>query len=224
MIQINLLPDEMRRSTRTSPRTLALLFVTTVLCFGAVGTTGFLWFNVRADKQARVDILQEQLENMMPRARYADSLDKEKSEFEKRNKTIREIAASRIVWTRKLDRLSEIVSRDASQTRHKVWLESLQVNASPDAANAGVKFEGFSVGDDIESVSNFHEDLRTDPVFAEGFVAFTPPESKVSEDEEKDVEPAKKMEFKFEAKLPVKDKKKPPVRRAAAPPKAPEKS
>jgi len=216
MIQINLLPEEMRRSTRTSPKTLGLLFVATVLCFGGVGTTGFLWFNVRADKQARVDISQEQLDNMMPRAKYADQLDKEKTEFEKRNKTIGEIASSRIVWTRKLDRLSEIVSRDATQQRHRVWLSSLDVNAVTDSQNAGVKIAGYSAGDDLEGVSNFHEDLRTDPVFKEGFVTFTPPDQKVQEAEE-GFEPPKKTEFKFEAKLPVKEKKKGPPRKAPAP-------
>lgn len=217
MIQINLLPDELRRSTRTSPRTLALLFVATVLCFGGVGTTGFLWFNVRADKQARVDISQEQLENMMPRARYADALDKEKSEFEKRNKTIGEIATSRIVWTRKLDRLSEIVSRDATQQRHRVWLNLLDIDARTDTQNAGVGVKGYSVGADLEGVSNFHEDLTKDPTFSEGFVSSTPPSSSV-EDPDKDLEPAVKRAFKFDVKLPSKDKKKPPQRKPAAPP------
>jgi Tfp pilus assembly protein PilN len=206
MIQINLLPDEMRRSTRTSPRTLVLLFVASLFAFGGIGTAGFLWFNVRADKQARVDISQEQLDNMMPRARYADSLDKERSEYEKRNKTIGEIAASRIVWTRKFDRLSEIVSRDATQQRHRVWLESLQMDCKSDS-QGGVKFKGFNAGDDLEGVSNFHEDLAKDPVFGDGFAMFTAPESS-QEDPEEDVEPAIKRSFRFDAKLPVKDKKK----------------
>jgi len=217
MIQINLLPEEMRRATRTSPRTLALLFIASVLGCGAVGTAGFLWFNVRADKQARVEISQEQLENMMPRARYADALDKEKAEYEKRNKTIEEIAGSRIVWTRKLDRLNEIVSRDATQQRHKVWLGVLDVDARTDTQSAGVNVRGFSVGSDIEGVSNFHEDLKNDPVFREGFVGFTPPGSAVT-DPDKELEPAVKREFKFDIKLPTKDKKKGPARRAAPAP------
>ncbi len=216
MIQINLLPDEMRRSTRSSPRTLLILFVASLLSFGGVGTAAVLWFSVRADRQARVDIAQEQLDNMTPRAKYADSLEKEKSEYEKRNKTIREIAASRIVWTRKLDRLSEVVSRDTTQQRHRVWLESLEVDAKSETANPGVKLKGFNSGDEIEGVSNFHEDLKTDPVFSEGFVALTPPDWKV-DDPDENVEPAKKTEFKFEIKLPPKEKKKAPVAKKPAP-------
>ena len=216
MIQINLLPDEMRRATRPSAQTLGVLFVASVLGFGGVGTAGFLWFNVRADKQARVDIAQDQLDNMMPRARYADSLDKEKSEFEKRNKTISEIAMSRIVWTRKLDRLSEIVSRDATQAQHKVWLSALDVDGRTDQTSAGVKVKGFSVGNDLQSVSNFHEDLAKDPVFAEGFVRFTPPDSKEHEPDE-GIEPPVKREFKFDILLPTKDKKKPATKKAPAP-------
>lgn len=220
MIHINLLPEELRRSTRTSPKTLGLLFAASVLCFGGLGTTGFLWFNVRADKQARVDITQEQLEGMMPRAKYADQLDKEKSEFEKRNKTINEIALSRIIWTRKLDRLSEIVSRDATTNRHRAWLDTLDIDCKADTTHPGIKLKGFNAGDDYESVSNFHEDLMTDPVFSDGFVKFTPPDMKVNDPDE-GVEPAKKTEYRFEIKLPEKDKRKAAPKKPAAPAAAP---
>jgi hypothetical protein len=221
MITINLLPDELRRATRTSPRTLGVLLVASLLGFGGLGTTGFLWFNVRADKQARVDISQEQLDNMLPRAKYADSLDAEKAEYEKRNKTIGEIAASRIVWTRKLDRMCEIVNRDMTFQRHRVWLKTLDVDAKADAANPMVRIKGYNAGEDIEGVSNFHEDLRTDPVFAKGFVSFTPPGSKL-EDPEEGVVPAQKREFGFDAKLPAKEKKN-TILKKPAPPKAPAK-
>ncbi len=211
MIKINLLPDELRRNQRSSPRAMALLFATSVICFGGLGTAGFLWFNVRADKQARVDIAQEQLDNLAPRGKYADALAKEKSEFEKRNKTIVEIAASRIVWSRKLDRLGEIVSRDSTQRSHRVWLEMVDVDARPDSNNAGVEFKGSSAGPDLDGVSNFHEELTTDPVFSEGFIASTSPESKLG-DTDDDYEPAVKRDFGFEMKLPGKEKKKAPPR------------
>lgn len=218
MIQINLLPDELRRASRSSPRALVLLFAASVLCFGGLGTAGFLWFNVRADKQARVDIAQEQLDNLTPRAKYADTLAKEKSDFEKRNKTIGEIAASRIVWTRKLDRLGEIVSRDSSQRGHRVWLDSVSIDSRSETSRPGVELKGFSAGADLDSVSNFHEDLSHDPVFSEGFVAFTSPESKLG-DEEAEFEPPMKREFSFDVRLPEKDKKKAPPKRAAPAPK-----
>src|SRR5689334_18350300 len=110
MISINLLPDELRRNSKTSPKALALLFVFSVVSFGSSGFGRFLWFNVKSDREARVNIAQEQLDGYMPRAKYADLLAKEKSEFDKRNKAIGEIAASRVIWTKKLDRLSEVVN------------------------------------------------------------------------------------------------------------------
>ncbi len=206
MILINLLPDEMRRTKSSSPKALALVFAASVLCFGGLGTAGFLWFNVRADKQGRVDIAQEQLDNLTPRAKYADTLAKEKADFEKRNKTIGEIAASRIVWTRKLDRLGEIVSRDSTQRSHRVWLQSIDIDSRADSNNGGVELKGSSAGSDLDGVSNFHEDLKNDPVFAEGFVAYTSPQSKLG-DEDDDFEPPQKRDFQFAVKLPVKDKK-----------------
>lgn len=214
MIQINLLPDELRRAKSSSPKALVLVFAASVLCFGGLGTAGFLWFNVRADKQGRVDIAQEQLDNLTPRAKYAETLAKEKADFEKRNKTIGEIATSRIVWTRKLDRLGEIVARDTTQRSHRVWLQSIDVDSRTESNNAGVELKGSSAGPDLDGVSNFHEDLKNDPVFSEGFVAYTSPQSKLG-DEDDEFEPPVKRDFEFAVKLPAKEKKKAPPRKPA---------
>jgi Tfp pilus assembly protein PilN len=207
MIQINLLPDELRRSTRTSPKALALLFVVSVLSFGSAGFCGFLWFNVKADREARVQIAQDQLDALAPRAKYADQLSKEKSEFDKRNKTINDISASRIVWTKKLDRLSEIVNRDVTQGRHRVWLNSLDIDTGSDTKAGAVKVEGYSAGKNIDNYTNFHDDLKSDPVFKEGFGEYTAPSGRVDEPED-GVEPPEKTEFKFDVKMQSKDPKK----------------
>jgi Tfp pilus assembly protein PilN len=223
MIQINLLPDELRRSTRTSPKALALLFVVSVLSFGSAGFLGFLWFNVKADREARVQIAQDQLDALAPRAKYADQLAKEKSEFDKRNKTITEIAASRIVWTKKLDRLSEIVNRDVTQARHKVWLSNVDVDTGSDTKAGAVKIEGFSTGKNIDNYTNFHDDLKSDPVFKEGFAEYTAPSGRVDEPED-GVEPPEKTEFKFDVKMQSKDGKKKPGKQAPKPAAAPKPS
>src|SRR5262249_59372853 len=94
----------------------------------------------------RVKIAQEQLDGLMPRAKYADLLAKEKSELDKRNKTIGEIAASRIVWTRKLDRLSEVVNKDVTTARHKVWLTSADIDTGSDTKARPIRFSGFGPG------------------------------------------------------------------------------
>lgn len=207
MIQINLLPDELRRNTRTSPKALALLFIASVVAFGSAGACGFLWFNVKSDREARVQIAQDQLDGLMPRAKYAEQLAKEKAEFDKRNKTINEIAASRVVWTRKLDRLCEVVNRDMTQGRHKVWLAALDVDTGSDNKAGFIKLEGLGAGPNIDNYTNFHDDLKSDPVFREGFSEFSAPSGKV-DDPEPGFEPAEKTEFKFDVKMPVKDSKK----------------
>jgi Tfp pilus assembly protein PilN len=217
MIQINLLPEELRRNTRTSPKALALLFIVSVVSFGSAGFTGFLWFNVKADREARVQIAQDQLDGLTPRAKYADNLSKEKAEFDKRNKTITEIASSRVVWTKKLDRLSEIVNRDVTQGRHKVWMSSVDVDTGSDTKAGQVKVEGFSAGKNIDNYTNFHDDLKNDPVFKEGFAEYTAPSAKV-EDPEAGVEPPEKTEFKFDVKMTPKDPKKKTAGKAPAKP------
>ncbi len=213
MIAINLLPDELRRNSRTSPKALVLLFVVSVVSFGSVGFTGFLWFNVKSDREARVNIAQEQLDGLMPRAKYADLLAKEKSEFDKRNKAIGEIASSRIVWTRKLDRLSEVVNKDVTQARHKVWLTSTDIDTGSDSKAGSIRISGYGAGKNLDNYANFYSDLKSDPVFSAGFAEFTAPSGKVDEGDT-GVEPPEKVEFKFEVKMPSKDTKK------KAPPKA----
>lgn len=219
MIQINLLPDELRHAGRTRPATLGLLFGATVVAFGGLAAVSLLWFNLHADRQARVDIAQEQLDSLVPRAQYADTLGREKGEFEKRNSTIGEIAKSRVAWARRLDRLGEIVNLDASQSRHKVWLESIDVDSRADASNPGVKLAGFSAGDDIDAVSNFHEDVTKDPVFAQGFKSSGLPSSSLEEPDEELV-PVAKRGFSFEMKLPPKEKAKPAPKKPAEKPAA----
>jgi len=204
MIQINLLPEELRRNTHTSPKALALLFIASVISFGSAGVTGFLWFNMKADREARVQIAQDQLDSLMPRAKYADSLSKEKAEFDKRNNTITEIASSRIVWTKKLDRLSEVVNRDVTLARHKIWLQSVDVDSPLDTKAGVVKVEGFGVGKNLDNPTNFYDDLKTDPVFNAGLAEFTAPTQKV-DDKEIGVIPPEKTEFGFSAKMPAKD-------------------
>ena len=201
MISINLLPAELRRNSKTSPKALALLFVVSVVSFGSAGFCGFLWFNVKSDREARVNIAQEQLDGFMPRAKYADLLAKEKSEFDKRNKAIGEIAASRINWTRKLDRLSEVVNKDVTQARHKVWLTGCDIDTGSDTKAGGIKLAGYGVGKSIENYANFYDDLKSDPVFSAGFAEFTAPNGKVDEGDT-GVEPPEKVEFKFEVKMP----------------------
>ena len=207
MIEINLLPEEYQRSQRTSPRILGMLLVATVLAFGSLVAAGYLYFNVLSRAQSRVDQAREELDHLMPQVRYSDALEKEKAEFERRSKTIQEIASSRLLWTRKMDRMSEIVNQDLTTRRHQVWLSQIDVDSKIDSRTPGMSLKGYSAGNEIEKVSNFHEDLKTDPVFAEGFVQFTAPNQKLEEADE-GVEPSEKIQFDFRIDLPPRDNKK----------------
>lgn len=204
MININLLPEEFHRSQRTSPKLLGALLLGSILAFGSAATVAYLFFTVRADKLNRIEIANEHLANLRPQAQYSDKLEGERTEFETRNQTIQEIAESRVLWTGKCDRLSEIVNRDVSTGRHMVWLESLKIEAKPGSRAPGVNIKGFSAGSSIENVANFHEDLQLDESFARGFEGFTAPKSKLNDPDE-GFEPADKYQFDFKVTLPSKD-------------------
>ncbi len=207
MIQINLLPDEFRRSQRTSAATLSVILIATFFGFGSLSVTGYLYLNVRAEAHSRVSILKEQLDNMTPQVRYAESLDSEKGEFEKRNKTIQEIAKSRTLWSEKLDRFAEIVNRDVMSPRHQVWFDGIDIECGLEAKDPHMDLDGFSAGEEFKLVSNFHEDLSRDAVFAKGFTEFTAP-TQTLQDPEEGIDPPHKVAFDFGIKLPYEDPKK----------------
>lgn len=220
MIQINLIPEEFKRSSTLPARSLLVLAIASLLGFGSVGALGYLFFNVRAEAANRVEIAQEQLSHLSAREKYADDLDRERAEFEKRHKTIQEIAGSRILWTKKMDRLSTVINTDRTSGRHQVWLSSLDVDARASSKAGGMGLKGHSATANLEAVSNFHEDLQSDPVFAQGFVLFTAPSSRLG-DRNDEVDPPDQMDFTFDVKLPVKETKKAaPAKPAKAPPAA----
>ena len=202
MIEINLIPEDLRRQGTTPPKTLAILAGACVLASIATFACAWMFLGVRSAAQDRVEMAQGQLNGLNTRQKYAEALEKERAEFQKRSKTIQEIAGGRVVWTRKLDRLSAIVNQDLESGRHQVWFASLDCDAGATKAG-GIKFKGFSAGNKVESVSNFHEDLKQDAVFVEGFEGFTHPNMKLSQ-LETDFDPPVKMEFDFESRFPAK--------------------
>ena len=104
-----------------------------------------MFFRVRADAVNRVEIAQEELNNLAPQASYADNLETEKAEFAKRSKTIQEIAGSRMLWSRKMDRLSAIVNQDVTTGRHQVWLGQIKVDSRVGSRTAGgIELKGMS--------------------------------------------------------------------------------
>jgi hypothetical protein len=127
MTRINLLPQDYRKKTATP---LAVL-LPTVGSITLVLLLGFGWTWLHFAELAKVEgdraELETQLQSKAPMLAYAAALKSEHAEFETRTSTIKEIASSRVLWTKKLDELFDIATNDDQGSQYLIWLNSLEV-------------------------------------------------------------------------------------------------
>lgn len=161
MIRINLLPEEYRRSERTSPKIFAATLLGVILVCSSFGWFGFVYLGELGTLEVQEARVSEELSSKKERASYHDALIKEKEEFKKRSDTIQRIGRSRIQWTQILDEVIEVVNNDGDTDRHLAWFKSLSVKAG-DGKKQGpvVSMPGWVQGDSLKKVADFHEDFE----------------------------------------------------------------
>jgi hypothetical protein len=184
MIQVNLLPSEYRKSEGTPlPRFLAIVGGV-VICAGAIGMFLYVHFGTLV----KYESLREQKEDMYYKQKVmADrslALQREYNEYQKRRKTIEKAANHRILVSKKLDQLCDIIHNRGDRKRHFIWLTNLSVKAGQQnnrrgPASGGVlTFKGFSASEDFSRLANFREDIeKTDQPggFFEDFLSIDHP-------------------------------------------------
>jgi Tfp pilus assembly protein PilN len=119
MIEINLLPPEMRKVDRTSLKRLLCMVVAVVLLSGSI--IGMLvsvrrW-RAESDKKASLSVEVARLE---PLAKEYDVISSEIQEIEARISTISEIRSTRLRWGVKLDQLYAILPE-------YVWFDKIEL-------------------------------------------------------------------------------------------------
>ena len=117
MIRVNLLPQDYRKKTATP---MAVL-LPTVGAITLVLLAGFGWAWLHFAELAKVDNdlsdLQGTLASKAPALAYVAKLKEEHADFENRKSTIKEIASSRVLWTKKLDELFDIATNGTTAPR-----------------------------------------------------------------------------------------------------------
>ena len=161
MITINLLPEEYRRSERTSPKIFAATLLGVILVCSSFGWFGFVYLGELGNLEVEESAVSEELASKKKQAMYHDALVKEKGEFQKRSDTIQTISRSRIFWTEILDELVDVVNNEGDTERHLAWFKSLSVK-SGDGKKQGatVTMPGWVQGDSLKKVADFHEDFE----------------------------------------------------------------
>src|SRR5688572_25759440 len=99
MIRINLLPEEFRRVDRSSPKVFAASLVAIILVCCGGGWFGLTYFGELGELEVASKQLVETLLAKNEQAKYSDALVRERAAYETREATIRQIGASRMLWT-----------------------------------------------------------------------------------------------------------------------------
>lgn len=166
MIKINLLPEEMRRAERTSPKVFAATVFSVIACCCTLGWFGYTYFGELQERELEHFRTKEQLGSMKEQVAYHDALLGEQKDFEQRKQTIQEIGKSRVLWTKILDDIIDVVNNDGDIDRHRAWFRNLTVKDGKGPKDGPtLAMPGWVQGDSVSRVADFHDDVQRAPFF-----------------------------------------------------------
>ena len=168
MIRINLLPEDFRRSERTSIKLFAATLAAVVFVCSGVGWFGLVWFGELAQLEEERASVEDSLRQKRERVVYHDALEVEKKDYEARSETIMNIFRSRMSWTEVLDQMIDVVNNDGNTERHMAWFRSMSAREAADSKNGPtVQMPGYVQGAKVSKVGDFHDDLEHAPFFVD---------------------------------------------------------
>jgi hypothetical protein len=189
MIRINLLPQDYRKKSATPLEVL----LPTIGSLTIVLLLGFGWAWLRFAELAKVEGVRADLEATLaskaPAVAYVAALKEEHADFENRKSTIKEIASSRVLWTKKLDELFDIATNDDDGAQYLIWLSTLDVKPPPPASGRNKALVGesltmkghcFAEKSPLQHYNLFHSALKHSEFFRD-FAALDDPSGKAVE-------------------------------------------
>jgi hypothetical protein len=193
MTKINLLPQDYRKKAATP---MAVL-LPTVGAITLVLVLGFGWAWLHFAELAKVEGVRGDLEATLqskgPSLAYVASLRDEHADFENRKSTIKEIASSRVLWTKKLDELFDIATNDDGGSQYLIWLSSLEVKP-PSTGGRGktaalgetltMKGHCFAEKSPLQHYNSFHAAVQRGEFFHD-FATIEAPQGKAVEFDDK---------------------------------------
>jgi len=179
MIRINLLPEEYRRKSRTPLRMMAAIAAVVAINGSLLAYWSWLSFGILTQIDTERSVLQVEMDGLTPQVTYHDALQSETSVYASRETTLAEITKNRILWTRKLDELIDVVNLGGDGVRHYIWLDDLSVKQES-GGRAGsfgsLRAGGHSGSAKWDQVANFLEDVE-DPSLSKFLDTFATPSS-----------------------------------------------
>lgn len=177
MIKVNLLPAEYRKVDGPPIARLVTLVAGAVLVAGSVGGWGYVRLNVLSEAESQRVALEEELAQVKAQAERSAQLLAEYKEYQNRRATIEKIGQGRILWSRKLDELADIVQNKGDTKQYLVWLNAIRTGGArrSDAA-ASLFTSGISGGESYSRLSDFNRSLKDTKDFFDDFLHVDPPE------------------------------------------------
>ncbi len=185
LVAVNLLPPD-RRAKEATPLAVFLPVLAGVVVLALAGVFwSWLRFSELARAEDELGDLRSQVASKQGSLRYLASLREEQADFETRTKTIKEIALSRVLWTKKLDEFLDVTVADDDGSKYLVWLDDLEVKAPPAAGKRDAKGDRFAFkgrclaeGDALQRFNVFHAALKDSTFFKPDFEEINDPAGK----------------------------------------------
>lgn len=178
MIKVNLLPPEYRKVERTPVLRFVTILCGVVLSASAIGAFLYVHFGMLVTVVSEREKQKETCDILQIDAKRADDLQREAAEYKQRRQTIEDIGQKRLLWSKKLDELCDIIQNKGDTKRHLVWLSQIRSLAGSKESPGGLYIKGLSGGSEIHKLSDFHLDLKNSEFF-EDFLSIDPPEGDV---------------------------------------------
>ncbi len=178
MIRVNLLPQEYRKAEATPLKQFFATVGAVVLAALAGTVWAFIYFGSLEPMIKERDDLKQRITDQKAGLDRVKKLDTRVKELKAQYNKIDEVAKNRVVWSRKLDELWEVVVSPKQPGRYEAWLKGLTCQVAtggPKVTIGGtVQFAGVSAGAQVTRLSDFHEDIGTSAFFHD-FQKITPP-------------------------------------------------
>jgi Tfp pilus assembly protein PilN len=169
MIRVNLLPQEYRKAEATPLKQFFATIGAVVVAAVAWAVAGYVHYGVLGPARQDLETLKEEVKGQEPQVKLSKNLEGWLGEYRTQFEKIDKVAESRVVASRKLDEIWEIVVSPKVPGRYEVWLKNLAWKTNPGGAKSGgdIVFACVSAGTQIARLSDFHEDLKTSDFFKE---------------------------------------------------------
>ena len=177
MIRVNLLPPEYRKADGTPIARFVALTLGVFLTATAMSVWGYVHFGMLAEVRDRRAQMEDEVVNLQLLAERSQALLAEFKEYQRRRQTIEDIDTNRILWSRKLDQLADLIHNKGDTDRHFVWLSDVRSSGGRRKDSGGLlKIAGWSGGNELESLADFNEDVRdSGEEFFDDFLTLDPP-------------------------------------------------